>query len=43
MDSPQERAEMGRRARRTYEARFTGEIFAQNIEDIYLDILKGAK
>ena len=43
MDQPQTRADMGRQARRSYETRFTGEIFAQNIENIYLDILKGAK
>lgn len=43
MDHPEERHVMGERARRIYEERFTGEIFAQNIENIYLDILKGAK
>ena len=43
MDSPQEREAMGNRAKKIYEERFTGEIFAQNTENIYLDILKGAK
>ena len=42
LDRPQERAEMGRRARALYEERFTGEVFARNTENIYLDILKGA-
>ena len=43
MDSPQERAEMGARGRAVYQERFTGEVFARNTENIYLDILKGAK
>lgn len=43
MDSPSEREAMGRRARQLYEQQFTGEVFAQNTEKIYLDILKGAK
>ena len=43
MDSREELARMGRRAEEIYRARFTGEIFARNIENIYLDILKGAK
>ena len=43
MDSPQERAEMGARGRAVYQERFTGEVFARNTEDIYLDILKGDK
>ncbi len=43
MDHPEERAAMGMRARERYEERFTGGRFAQNIEQIYLDILKGAK
>ena len=42
LDRPQERAEMGRRARALYEERFTGEVFARNTENIYLYILKGA-
>ena len=32
-----------RRAREIFAAQFTGEIFAKNVEQIYLDILKGAK
>ena len=43
MDSPRERKEMGARAKAVYEERFTGEVFARNTENIYLDILKGAK
>lgn len=43
MDDRPELARMGRRAEEIYRARFTGEIFAKKIEDIYLDILKGAK
>lgn len=43
MDAPGEREALGRRAREAYELRFTGQAFAQNIENIYLDILKGAK
>lgn len=43
MDRPEERRAMGRRARELYESSFTGEAFAQNTENIYLDILKGAK
>jgi len=41
MDSPQDRARMGAGGRAAYEARFTGQVFARNIERIYLDILKG--
>ena len=42
MDSPDRRAALGARARKIYEDRFTGEAFARNIENVYLDILKGA-
>ena len=43
MDRPEELAQMRRRAREIFAAQFTGEIFAKNVEQIYLDILKGAK
>ena len=43
MDCPEERESMGQRARELYESSFTGEAFAQNTENIYLDILKGAE
>lgn len=43
MDSREELERMGRRAEEIYRTRFTGEIFARNIENIYLDILKGAE
>lgn len=42
-DDRSELAQMGRKAVEIYQSRFTGEIFAKKIEDIYLDILKGAK
>lgn len=43
MDRPEELKRMGRRAEEIFRARFTGEIFAKNIENVYLDTLKGAK
>ena len=43
MDDLDECAQMGRRARTIYEERFTGEAFARNIENIYLNTLKGAQ
>lgn len=43
MDAPGELARMGRRAEEIFQERFTGEIFAKNIENVYLDTLKGAK
>lgn len=41
MDRPEERARMGERAREVFRERFTGEIFVKNVEQVYLDILKG--
>ncbi len=41
MDHPNEVRRMGTRAKELFEAKFTGEVFAQNIEGVYLDILKG--
>ena len=43
MDSPEERSAMGRRAKEVFQSRFTGPIFARNTEDVYRNILKGAK
>ena len=43
MDSRTELARMGKRALEIFKQRFTGEIFAKNIENVYLDTLKGAK
>ena len=43
MDNREELARMGRRAVEIFQSRFTGEIFAGNIEGVYLDVLKGAK
>ena len=40
MDDPAAAKAMGTAARRAYESRFTGEIFAANLEQIYDDILK---
>ena len=42
IDRPEELKRMGRRAEEIFRERFTGEIFAQNIENVYLDTLKGA-
>ena len=42
MDHSNEMRRMSQRAREIFEARFTGQVFAQNIERIYLDVLKGA-
>ena len=41
MDHPEERRQMGCRAREIFQSRFTGEIFAKNVEQVYLDVLKG--
>lgn len=43
MDEPDTLAHMSRRAREVFDTRFTGDIFARHLEDIYLQILKGAK
>lgn len=43
MDSPEERQRMGERAKEIFQSRFTGEIYARNLENVYRDILKGAK
>ena len=43
MDDRGELSRMGERAAEIFRQRFTGEIFAQNIENVYLDTLKGAK
>ena len=40
MDHPEELAEMGRKAKATYESRFTGEIFAENVEHVYQHVLE---
>lgn len=42
MDEPDTLARMSRRAVEIFHERFTGEIFARNIERVYLDTLKGA-
>ena len=41
MDEPDTLKRMGLRARQIYEERFTGEIFARNIEAVYLRTLEG--
>lgn len=43
IDCPEERREMGRRAKERFLREFTGEVFARNTEQVYLDILKGAR
>ena len=42
MDHPEQRQAMGRRARQVFEQRFTGQVFARNTEQVYLEVLKGA-
>ena len=42
LDRADLRREMGDRAREKYEREFTGEVFARNTEQVYLDVLKGA-
>lgn len=41
MDAPDARARMGVRAQEIFRSRFTGEIFARNVEAVYFDVLKG--
>ena len=41
MDRPEERREMGRRARERFQTSFTGQVFAKNIENVYQGVLKG--
>ena len=41
MDQPETCAHMGQRAKEVFQARFTGEVFARNVEQVYLDVLKG--
>jgi len=43
MDRPDERKAMGERAKALFEREFTGEVFARNTEEIYSNVLKGAK
>ena len=42
MDEPGLREEMEKKALSIYQERFTGEVFARNIENVYDDVLKGA-
>ena len=42
MDEPETLQNMARRAGEIFEQRFTGKIFAQNIENVYRKTLKGA-
>ena len=41
LDHPEERTAMGRRAGELFQSQFTGEVFAKQIERVYLDVLKG--
>lgn len=43
MDEPDTLARMGRRASEIFRERFTGEIFAKNVEAVYLTALEGKK
>lgn len=43
LDHPEERTAMGQRAREVFEEQFTGQVFARNTEQVYLDVLKGAQ
>jgi glycosyltransferase involved in cell wall biosynthesis len=42
MDEPETLKGMSRRAGEVFNERFTGQIFAKNIENVYLKTLKGA-
>lgn len=42
MDEPETLQRMSRRAGEIFNERFTGQIFAQNIENVYRKTLKGA-
>lgn len=43
MDEPETLKKLSVRAKEVFHERFTGEIFAKNIENVYLETLKGAK
>ena len=43
MDHPEQRAEMGRKAREDFQSRFTGQVFARETEKVYDSMLKGKK
>jgi glycosyltransferase involved in cell wall biosynthesis len=43
IDQPKLRRKMGRNAKELFHNKFTGQIFAHSIEQVYLDVLKGAK
>lgn len=43
MDEPDTLKKLSVRAKEVFHERFTGEIFAKNIENVYLETLKGAK
>jgi glycosyltransferase involved in cell wall biosynthesis len=43
MDSPEELARMGERAKEIFQQRFTGKIFAGNVEKVYREVLEGSK
>lgn len=42
MDQPDARREMGRKAKAKFEERFTARCFARRVEQVYLEVLKGA-
>jgi len=42
MDRPELRARMSRRAKEIFEKKFTGQVYARNVESVYRTIWKGA-
>lgn len=43
IDHPNQRRKMGQKAKEMFQSRFTGPIFARKTEEVYRNILKGAK
>ena len=43
MDDPEELSRMSRRSDEIFREEYTGEIFAKHMEDVYSDVLKGAR
>ncbi len=43
MDNPPLTAQLGRQAAEKFNSQYTGSVFAQNTEAVYLDVLKGVK
>jgi glycosyltransferase involved in cell wall biosynthesis len=43
IDQPKLRRKMGRKAKELFNRKFTGQVFARSTEQVYLNVLKGAK